>query len=200
MDNNFLIVVLLMIMGKSKGGGNSTVGALGDFIKTMEFDDDYTLEKINIVRKIGPYFPENYIPLINNSVSFTEKVIKFNEILNFNKKSDKEYILEHIPIDDTKERLRKIVSTIQKEYPDSKINKNGTILDLILNMDKYKKIFEILNQVMSSGDSINDPSQLINLTGPLMGGSEEENKAKSKEMAKMLDMIKLLDNPKKKSV
>lgn len=187
-----------MMMGKNRDNKTSGIHSINNFINTMELDEKYTVEKIKMAKKIGPYFPEDYIPLINKSISFTEKFIKISEVVDFMKNDDERYILEHLPTDGNKDRINKIISTIQKESPKSGMNKTGTVMDLILNIDKYQKMFGILNKVISNQDSLNDPSQLINLMGPLIGGEPKENNAQFKEMAKMMEMMKVLDSPKKK--
>lgn len=198
-DSTFLIIILFMLGRKKTENDTPTLHTIGNFISTMEVDKKYTVEKINMVKKVGSYFPENYIPLINKSISFTEKFIKINEVIDFIKKDDQGYILEHIPIENNKDRISKIISTIQKETPKAEISKAGTVVDLILNMDKYQKMLGVLNTVMSNPDSLNDPSQLITLVAPLIGGENHQNNAKFKEMAKMMEIMKLIDVPKKET-
>lgn len=198
MDNNLFFILLLFTMGKNSNNSKFNVDSLSNFIGTMELDDQYTLEKIKIAGEIGPYLPENYIPLLNRSISITNNLIRINKVRDSLKIKEENYISKHIPMDNNKDRLNKILSIVQRESPNSKINKSGTVLDIILNMDKYKKTFEVLNKFMSSDQNINDPSQLINLIGPLMGGDEKDNSNKLKEITKVMDMMKLLDNPKKK--
>ena len=60
-------------------------------------------------------------------------------------------------------------------------------------------MFAVLNKLISNPDSLNDPSGLINLIGPLMGSGMEDNNSKIKEMTKMMDLMKLLDTPKKEA-
>lgn len=199
MDNVFLIILLFLITRESQDIQESNVNNLGNFISSMEIDNKYTLEKVNIVKKVGQYFPEDYIPIINKSISFTEKFIKLNEVMDFIKEDDKIYISEYISVDNNKERISKVISTIQNESPNSGLSKTGTVIDLIINMDKYKKMFGVLNTIMSNPDSLNDPSQLLDLAAPLLVGSNPENNEKIKEMSKMLDIVKLINSPKKEA-
>lgn len=195
MNDNFLIIMLFIFMGK-KNNDNKVFG-----INTMELDHQYSMEKIKMVKKIGPYFPENYLPIINKSISFANKFIKINDAMNFVQNNDESYILEHIPMD-KKERTNKIISTIQNEplnFKKGQRGQIGQILDLVLNMDKYEKMFGVLNKLMTNPNSLNDPSQLINLIGPLMGSEMEDNSSKIKEMSKMMELMKLLDTPKKEA-
>lgn len=191
MNEDFLIIILFGIMSKSKD--NQSFG-----INNMDLDSKYTIEKIKMMKEIGPYFPEGYHHLINKSISFTNKFIKINEAMDFINKDHKPYILEHIPMD-SKERGNKIMSIIQKQPLNFKKGKMGQIIDLISNMDKYQKMFGVLNKVMDNPNSLNDPSQLINLVSPLIDGQMEDNSSKIKEISKMMELMKLLDTPKKET-
>ena len=199
MDNIFLIILLFLMTRENQDKHESNISNLENFISSMEVDNKYTLEKVNIVKKVGQYFPEDYIPIINKSISFTEKFIKMNEVMDFIKEDDKIYISEYISVDNNKERISKVISTIQNESPNSGLSKTGTVIDLIINMDKYKKMFGVLNTIMSNPDSLNDPSQLLDLAAPLLVGSNPENNEKIKEMSKMLEIVKLINSPKKET-
>ena len=191
MNDNFLIIILLIIMGR--GNENKGFG-----INAMEIDNINTVKKIKLLKEIGPYLPKNYLPLINGSISLTEKFIKINEVSSFIQKEESEvHVSNHIPMEN-EERMKKIMSVLHKESEYFKKGQMGQILELIVNMDKYQKMFEVLNKVISNPNSLNDPSQLINLIGPLMGSEAEDNSSKIKEISKMMELMKLLDTPPKK--
>ena len=199
MENKFLMMMILLFIGKNKDIEFSSLNTFGNFINTIELNPKYTVEKINVVKKIGPYFPEDYIPAINKSILFTEKIIKINELVNFMQNDEYKYVEEPIPVASNKERLSKIIGTIQKEAPKSDVNNVGTIMDLIINMDKYKTMFTILNSVMSNQEGLKDPNSLMNLIGPLMSSDNKMDNDKMKEMAKMMEIFKVLNTPKKEN-
>lgn len=200
MDNHFLIILLLLMSRKNQDADTHKANTLENFISNIEIDNKYTLEKVNMVKKVGPYFPENYLPIINKSISFTEKFIKMSQTMDFIKEEDKTYISEYISVDNNRERISKVISTIQSESSNSGISKTGTIIDMIINMDRYKKMFGILNSIMSNPNSLNDPAQLLSLAAPLLGGDNPESNEKIKEMSKMLEIMQLLNSPKKENI
>lgn len=200
MDNHFLIILLLLMSRKNQDADTHKANTLENFISNIEIDNKYTLEKVNMVKKVGPYFPENYLPIINKSISFTEKFIKMSQTMDFIKEEDKTYISEYISVDNNRERISKVISTIQSESSNSEISKTGTIIDMIINMDRYKKMFGILNSIMSNPNSLNDPAQLLSLAAPLLGGDNPESNEKIKEMSKMLEIMQLLNSPKKENI
>ena len=162
--------------------------------KTINLNVPYTTQKIKIMKNIGPYFPEEFLPILNKAIVITEKVIKLYETIKFIQISEITYIEETIPVANNKERLSYIVNTIQKEIPKEETQNMGMALEMILNIDKYKKMFTILNSVISNPDIFNDPSKIFNLIGPFMQGKDD--KEKLKDMTKMLEIIKTLDTPK----
>lgn len=192
-------MMIILFMGKNKDIEFSSLNTFGKFINTIELNPKYTVEKINVVKKIGPYFPEDYIPLINKSILFTEKLIKINELVNFMQNDEYRYVEKPIPVANNKERISKIIGTIQKEVPKSDVNNVGTVIDLIINMDKYKTMFTMLNSVMSNQEGLKDPNSLMNLIGPLMSNDNKMDNDKIKEMAKMMEIFKALNTPKKEN-
>ncbi len=107
------------------------------------------------------------------------------------------YIDKPIPVENNKERLSYIINTIQKEFPKENTQNIGTILDIIINMDKYKAIFSSLNTITSNPDNLKDPNQILHLLEPLLEGVDEKEKDKIREMAKILGLMNNLENTKK---
>ncbi|HAE92815.1 hypothetical protein [Tissierella praeacuta] len=200
MDNNILIFIVLLIAGKNQGNKLTGLNTLENFVNTMEIDTKYTLEKIRMAKKIGTYFPEQYIPLINKSILFTERIMKINELIEFMKNEEYQYIKEATIVDSNKDRLNKIIHVLQKEASRSETKNVGMIMDLIINMDTYKKMFSVLTSVINSQDGLNDPTQLMNILTPLMDSDDLKNKDKFKEMGKMMEIMKILNSPKQESI
>ncbi len=196
LDNNLLIFILLMVAGKNQGNKLTGLNSLGSFINDMEIDVKYTSEKIKMVKKIGVYFPEHYIPLINKSILFTERIMKINELVDFMRDDDYQYIKEPIAVDNNKDRLNKIINVLQKEAHKSETKNVGMVMDLIINMDMYKKMFSVLTSVMSSQDGLKNPAQLMDILTPLMSNDAQKNNDKLKEMSKMMEIMKVLNSPK----
>ena len=199
MDNRLLIFIFLLIIGKNQGNELIGLNSLNNFINTMEIDPKYTIEKIKMVKKVGAYFPEHYIPLINKSILLTERIIKISELVDFMKNDENQYIKEPIFVDNNRDRLSKIMNTIQKEVPTPEVTNLGTIMDLIINMDKYKKMFSMLSSFISNQDNLKDPTQLISMFAPMLGNDNQKNNDKLKEMSKMMDIMKILNSPKQEN-
>ncbi|WMM26873.1 hypothetical protein RBU61_09435 [Tissierella sp. MB52-C2] len=195
MDNKILIFLFLLVLGKNQETESTALHSLGNFVNTLEVDPEYTAEKIKVVKKVGAYFPEHYIPLINKSILFTERLVKINELANFMKNDEYAYIKEPISVNNNKERISKVVNVIQNEVPKTEVKNLGMMMDLIINMDKYKQMFSMLTSVMGNQDALKDPTQLIGMLAPIMGGDSQQNGDKMKEMSKMMEIMKALNAP-----
>lgn len=195
MDNKILIFLFLLILGKNKESNSTALNSLGNFVNTMELDPQYTAEKIKIAKKVGAYFPEHYIPLINKSILLAERLIKISELADFMKEDEYVYIKEPISVNNNKERISKMVNVIQKETPKTEVKNLGMIMDLIVNMDKYKQMFGVLSSVMGNKDGLKDPTQLMSILGPIIGGDSQQNSDKMKEMNAMMEIMKVLNTP-----
>lgn len=212
MDSNSLILMLFLFqLNSSKpkpakvysnnlaltSSKSVNLSSIVNFLNELEIDPVYTREKIKIARKVGPYLPEKYIDLINQSMHHAERIIKINELMEFLNESQKTYIEAPIAVNNTKDRLSKIVKVVQSETSDKENKDLGVIMDLIVNMDKYKKIFSAVNTLMNSDDPLENPDKLIKMVIPILG-ENEVNGDKLKEMSKMLEIVKALNIPNNK--
>lgn len=201
MDNRIILILLFILNKKMKEKDLNTKEKLIEAEKNLTetkkskftLNIPYTKKKIEIIKKIGPYFPPEYITPINKSIIITEKILKGYETLDFIENSEINYIESSIPIKDNKERFNYIINTIKNEVSNEEIKNMGMFLDIVVNMDKYKTMFTMLNSLMSDPDSLNDPNKIFQIMEPLIEGKTEEEKKKMKEMMKMLEIMKTLD-------
>ena len=196
MDNSLLLIILLIILRSSRINEFGGLKSFSDYLRSLKIEPDYTLEKIKLLKKIGPYFPEEYIPTINRSILLTERIIKINELVSFMKYDEYQYIKSPIPIKDNKERISKILNIVQREVSKSENNNFGMVMDLIVNMDKYKNLLSMLNSVKSNEERLKDPSQLLNIFGPIIGIDINKDKDKLKDINRMMEIIKTLNSKK----
>jgi len=196
LDNSLLLIILLIILRSSRINEFGGLKSFSDYLRSLKIEPDYTLEKIKLLKKIGPYFPEEYIPTINRSILLTERIIKINELASFMKYDEYQYLKSPIPIKDNKERISKILNIVQREVSKSENNNLGMVMDLIVNMDKYKNLLSMLNSVKSNEEGLKDPSQLLNIFGPIIGIDINKDKDKLKDINRMMEIIKTLNSKK----
>lgn len=190
-------LVLLLALTTFKNKDTKEIKLLNNNFKTIDLNLPYTMEKINIMKKIGPYFPKEFIPSINKALMFTEKFIKLYETMEFMKFSEANYIQNTVSVENNQQRLSYIAETIKKESSKEKIDQMGGAIGMVLTMDRFNKLFQILESIMTNPDKLNDPSNIVKLMEPFMEGKDEKEKKQLMDMTKMIEIIKTLDTPKK---
>ena len=129
----------------------------------------------------------------------TEKFIKVYKAIEFIQNTEADYIQNIVPVENNKQRLSYIAETIKKEFSKEEIDQMGSAVGVVLTIDRFNKLFQILNTFVANPDSINDPTNIINLMKPLIEGKGEKEKKQLEDMTKMLEIMKTLDSPKKTS-
>ncbi|GFN36233.1 hypothetical protein [Tepidimicrobium xylanilyticum] len=193
MYNMLLLMLLLSSYSKKEKKGQNK----RESFKKMELNIPYTLEKIELFKKIGPYFPSEYVPLINRALMITEKFIKLYQTMEFLIQSESNYILHSIPVENNQQRLSYIADTIKKELSNEEINRIGVAAETILTLDKFNKLLTIFNSIMSNPEILNTPANMMDFLKPLMEGRNEKEKKQIEDMTKMIEIMKTLNLSKK---
>lgn len=194
MDTHILLFLFMLLSQNTEiQSVDVPLHKIKSYLNNIEIDYKYTREKIKIANKIKPYVPTDYIEAFDKSLIVTEKLIKIVEVLDYINTLE---IVEVEPIElPPIERLQHIVNIVQEEAKNSKLENLGMVLDLLVNMDNYKKVFNVLTTMMKDKKSVNDPNTLVKLMDTFMEGKSDKDKEKVKEMSKMLEVFKMLDTP-----
>lgn len=145
-------------------------------------------EKINILRKIGPYFPESIIQSFNSIIFITDKlskVVGLIELITSNKHYTPIVAIENL---NSKERINGILSTITTEISDEKFNNVKPILDLALNADKYKSVINAMSNLNTNKSDKDNMSESLNEAK----SSTESNKNKPNQIEDIMAIAKTL--------
>ena len=103
--------------------------------------------------------------------------------------------LESEVTSDNKERLRKIISTVQNDAPESRMGNMGFILDFIVNFDKYQRMLTLLNTLMKNQNLGQDRDKLLKMVEPIMEKESPSGEA-SLDIEKIIQIISLLNKTK----
>jgi len=163
----------------------------------LKIDIKHTREKVKLIKKIGPYFPEEHLPSINRAIGITEKIIRLYEVMEFMQINEFNYIEKSIAIENNRERLNYIANVIEKEFSKDQIKEMGKTVDIILKIDKFNKMMNMMNLLMENQDRLNDKDSMLKLIEQFAPAKDEKERKKIKDMMKMLDVLKALDSPKK---
>lgn len=194
MDVPVLLLLLYLFNNTDNTSAQSSISNINNYLSNLKIDSQYTEEKIHIAKKISPLLPGEYSISFNKSILVAEKVTKTMDLIDFIN-SDTVPQINSLELD-PKERLQKIVATVQDEIKSSKIENLGLVLDLIINMDKYKKVLSTFISLMKNKNPLSDGNSIMKIVDTLIENSSEKDKDKFKEMTKMLDILKILDSPK----
>jgi len=210
----FLIPLVILLSNSTRKFSvkeRSSIYNLGsDF--TASIDIKNLNEKLNIIKKIGPYLPESIIEPLNSIIFFVEKattIISLMEIITTNKAYTP--IVPYVNLSN-KDRISGILSTIRDEAKDEKVNNIKPVIDMALNIDKYKSLANVVsslsnisnkvdriqnytsNDEISSANNSNSSVNLedmINIFKPLLGNDEN----KISQLNNMIKVIKpMLEN------
>lgn len=194
MDTNIILLIVYLLQSSSSSD-NDQVHIIKDYFKSMEIKPDYTKEKLKLVKNLLPLVPEEYGNPVQKSVLLSEKIIRILEITEvMNQPTDK---LEYtpIPVANNQERINKIISIVQKDFSKPKVKNLGIIMEIITNMDKYKKMFSVVSSLTSSTENNKDSKNMFKLMETFMGEGDQKSMDSFKDIAKMMELMKVLDSP-----
>lgn len=193
------IILLLMLISAANKDNSKGLVDINQYINNLQIDPRYTEEKIKLARKIAPLMPSEYIQPISRSIYITESLVKIMELNDY--MSNKTPVMQtaHIPIEDNRERLSRIVSVIQEEIPRSNMQNIGTVLELITNIDRYKKMFELMSVFMKNQSVTKDADKLAKMVEPMMKGKSSTDGEGSLDIEKIMNIMTLLNKSKDKT-
>lgn len=184
----------------------NVVSGLGnDFIASIDIKS--LNEKMDIIKKVGPYLPEYVVDPLNTIIFFIEKattIIGLMEIITTNKSYAPIVALDNLT---NKDRINGILSTIKDEANDEKVNTLKPVIDVILNFDRYKSLINMMSSLSNMNNrmdkvsntlpkaeipaqaSSNNPIQIedmANILKPLLGNDE----SKINQFNSMINVLK----------
>lgn len=184
----FLIPLVLLISNSSHGFKRKNSNASGfssDFIASIDVES--LNERVDIIKKIGPYLPETAVGPINSIVFFVEKatkIIGLIELIATNKPYTPIVAIDNLT---NKDRINGILSTIKDDVADERLNNIMPVIDVALNFDRYKALINMISSlgninnnnvdrkpVQSDEKKINQIEDIVNIMKPLLGNDEKK--------------------------
>lgn len=189
MDMHILLLLFYLLNNNTIFSSQNNLHTIKNYLSSIEIEKNYTKEKIRIGKKLVPLLPLEYSSSVNKSITITEKIIRIIELVEFINSHEETAIA---PLDlEPKVRIQKIIYTIQDEMNNSDIDQFGMILDLIFNMDKYKKLLNAYTNL--SKKSMSDSEKISILMETFMDSSIVKDKEKINDMLIVFDMLKVLN-------
>ncbi|SHH40603.1 hypothetical protein SAMN02745135_00696 [Caloranaerobacter azorensis DSM 13643] len=152
-------------------------------------------KKIHILKKIGPYLPEQMIGTLNIFIVNLEKINKIIGLYEFITIGKTFEPITPVTNITSKERINKIFQSLQEEIPDDKLLTIKPMLDLMMNIDKFKPIISTLTKISSANDKSEiNIDDMIDLIKPMLGDEEAKNIDKMKDMLQMMELLSVLNS------
>lgn len=152
-------------------------------------------KKIHILKKVGPYLPEQIVGILNIFIVNLEKINRIMGLFEFVTIGKTFEPITPVTNITPKERINKIFQSLQEEIPDDKLPTIKPMLDLMVNIDKFKPIISTLSKISSANDKseikIDD---MIELIKPMLGDEEAKNIDKMKDMFQMMELLNVLNS------
>ncbi|WP_069649167.1 hypothetical protein [Caloranaerobacter ferrireducens] len=152
-------------------------------------------KKIYILKKVGPYLPEQIVGTLNIFIINLEKINRIMGLYEFITKGKTFEPITPVTNITPKERINKIFLSLQEEIPDDKLPTIKPMLDLMVNIDKFKPIISTLSKITSANDKseikIDD---MIDIIKPMLGDEEAKNIDKMKDMFQMMELLNVLNS------
>lgn len=172
---------------------------IAEYINGMKIEPQYTKDKIRLAKRITPLLPLGYIAPVNQSINITENLMKIMELKDYLNRDIDSIELASIPVEDNKERINKIVTIIKEEVPKSKESNLGSLLETIIKIDKYVKMFELMNNLMNNQNLSKDTDKLIKMIEPMVKNKEATDKEGNIDIEKIISIMNALNKAKEKS-
>ncbi|WP_427338902.1 hypothetical protein [Caloranaerobacter sp. DY30410] len=152
-------------------------------------------KKIHILKKVGPYLPEQMVGTLNIFIVNLEKINRIMGLYEFITMGKTFEPITPVTNITPKERINKIFQSLQEEIPDDKLLTIKPMLDLMINIDKFKPIISTLTKISSANDKSEiNIDDMIDLIKPMLGDEEAKNIDKMKDMLQMMELLNVLNS------
>ena len=157
-----------------------------DLLKKVNINE--IRSKADMLIKTGPYLPENLVVSLNKVVPLYEKVNAVIYLLEFLRSSNSvSKIIPHKTMAQ-KDKINEIVNIVNKEMPNDTLKSVTPLIDVFLNLDKYKGLLNMFNSMSSSKSEGNQLDNLVKSITPLLNGNSEN----SEKNIPIMDILKVL--------
>lgn len=150
---------------------------------------------VDILIKAGPYLPEPMINIMNSMVPYYEKINRIIKFVDFMTSNNSISPIQPVSSLNNREKVRRIITIVEEEIINGKLDNFKPIIDLITNIDKYTAVIKMLSVINDpSNNSENQMENIVNVMTTLMGGTDEKNGKKMKDMMQMIELMKILNS------
>lgn len=192
-DNPILLILLIPILKNILTKDKD--GALNLNLKSLSrINISKVLDKVDILIKIAPYLPQDFIDFINKYLPMYDRISKAFIVMEFfNRTSTVSPIVVANELN-SKEKTNRVSYILKEELPQTEYKKISPYISIATNLDMYKGMLKVLTNLSSKENEDDNLDNIIDLIGPLIANSnkeksDNENKPDINKLLGLLDVF-----------
>lgn len=188
----FLIPILKNILSKEKGNVFNL-----DLKNLSRVNLTKILDKVDIIIKIAPYLPQDFIHTINKYLPMYDRISKAFIVMEFFQRTSTVSPIVVANELNPKEKTNRVSYILKEELPQTEYQKINPYISIATNLDMYKGILKVLTNLNSSDNESDGLDNIIDLIGPLLAQSGENKGSgenKTNDINKLLGLLDIFSD------
>ncbi|NBI05815.1 hypothetical protein [Senegalia massiliensis] len=198
LENPIILIFLIPIIKKFLSQENRNILNLNfDHLSKNNFSKIF--EKIDILVKVAPYLPKDFINIINKYLPIYDRISKAFIVMEFFQRTSTVSPVVVANDLNSKEKTNRVTYILKEELPQTEYQKISPFISMATNLDMYKGILKILTNINTSNNNSdsNNIDNLIDVIGPILANNNqktETSEGKSPDINKLLGLLDLFNN------
>lgn len=198
LENPIILIFLIPIIKKFLSQENRNILNLNfDHLSKNNFSKIF--EKIDILVKVAPYLPKDFINIINKYLPIYDRISKAFIVMEFFQRTSTVSPIVVANDLNSKEKTNRVTYILKEELPQTEYQKISPFISMATNLDMYKGILKILTNINTSNNNSdsNNIDNLIDVIGPILANNNqktETSEGKSPDINKLLGLLDLFNN------
>ncbi|MGO1367731.1 hypothetical protein [Senegalia sp. (in: firmicutes)] len=200
LDNPLLLILLIPILQKILKKEKN--GALNLDLKSLsKINLSKVLDKVDILIKVAPYLPQDFISIINKYLPMYDRISKSFIVMDFFKRTSTVSPVVVANELNPKEKTNRVSYILKEELPQTEYKKISPYISIATNIDMYKGMLKVLTNLNSSENENDSLDNIIDLIGPLLAQSskDSDNNKNKPDIGKLLGLLDILGDDEKES-
>ncbi|MGO1818993.1 MAG: hypothetical protein ACTH0S_04855 [Senegalia sp. (in: firmicutes)] len=198
LDNPLLLILLIPILQKILKKEKN--GALNLDLKSLsKINLSKVLDKVDILIKVAPYLPQDFISIINKYLPMYDRISKSFIVMDFFKRTSTVSPVVVANELNPKEKTNRVSYILKEELPQTEYKKISPYISIATNIDMYKGMLKVLTNLNSSENENDSLDNIIDLIGPLLAQSskDSDNNKNKPDIGKLLGLLDILGDDEK---
>jgi len=198
LENPIILIFLIPIIKKLLSQEHRNILNLNfDHLSKNNFSKIF--EKIDVLIKVAPYLPKDFINIINKYLPIYDRISKAFIVMEFFQRTSTVSPVVVANDLNPKEKTNRVSYILKEELPQTEYQKISPFISMATNLDMYKGILKVLTNINTSNDhsDSNNIDNLIDVIGPILANNNQKNETpegKSPDINKLLGLLDLFND------